>query len=173
MSIIKRIDSLGRIVLPKTIRKSLNIKNSDEVEIECSQDKIIISKYNVVEKNEEILEDIICVLKNYLPKDLSVVITDTNIVLNASNLDFKGFNLSSSYLLHLNSRKPFKESVAPSFNPFENSKDIILKLLFPIIADSMLYGSIAVVGTRESIGLTKEVVMLVDYCRDLIIKIMY
>ena len=97
MSIIKRIDSLGRIVLPKTIRKSLNIKNSDEVEIECSQDKIIISKYNVVEKNEKIIEDIICVLKNYLPKDLSVVITDTNIVLNASNLDFKGFKLSSGY----------------------------------------------------------------------------
>ena len=173
MSIIKRIDSLGRIVLPKNIRKSLNIKNSDEVEIECSQDKIIISKYNVVEKNEIIIEDIICVLKNYLPKNVSVIITDTNIVLNASNLDFKGFKLSSNYLLHLNSRKPFKESIAPSFNPFEKSKDTVLKLSFPIIVDSMLYGSIAVVGTLKSIGLTKEIEMLVEYCRDLIIKIMY
>ena len=173
MSIIKRIDSLGRIVLPKSIRKSLNIKNSDEVEIECSQDKIIISKYNVVEKNEEILEDIICVLKNYLPKDLSVVITDTNIVLNASNLDFKGFKLSSGYHLYLNGRKPFKESIAPSFNPFEKSKDIILKLSFPIIVDSMLYGSIAIIGPRESIGISKEIEKLVEFCRDLIIKIMY
>lgn len=172
MSIIKRIDSLGRIVLPKNIRKSLNIKNSDEVEIECSQDKIIISKYNVVEKNEEILEDIICVLKNYLPKGLSVVISDTNIVLNASNLDFKEFKLSSGYLLHLNGRKPFKESITPSFNPFEKSKDIILKLSFPIIVDSILYGSIAVVGTRESIGISKEIEKLVEFCTNLIIKIM-
>ena len=173
MSIIKRIDSLGRIVLPKSIRKSLNIKNSDEVEIECSQDKIIISKYNIVEKNEEIVEDIICVLKNYLPKNLSVIITDTNIVLNASNLDFKGFKLSSGYLLRLNSRKPFKESVAPSFSPFEKSDNIILKLSFPVIVDSMLYGSIAIIGPRESIGISKEIEKLVEFCRDLIIKIMY
>ena len=173
MSIIKRIDSLGRIVLPKNIRKSLNIKNSDEVEIECSQDKIIISKYNVVEKNEIIIEDIICVLKNYLPKDLSVILTDTNIVLNASNLDFKGFKLSSGYLLRLNSRKPFKESIAPSFNPFEKPKDIILKLSFPIIVDSMLYGSIAIIGPRESIGISKEIEKLVEFCTNLIIKIMY
>ena len=172
MSIIKRIDSLGRIVLPKSIRKSLNIKNSDEVEIECSQDKIIISKYNIVEKNEEIVEDIICVLKNYLPKNLSVVITDTNIVLNASNLEFKGFKLSSGYLLRLNSRKPFKESVAPSFSPFEKSDNIILKLSFPVIVDSMLYGSIAIIGSRESIGVSKEIDKILEFCRDLIIKIM-
>lgn len=172
MSIIKRIDSLGRIVLPKNIRKSLNIKNSDEVEIECSQDKIIISKYNVVEKNEEILEDIICVLKNYLPKNLSVIITDTNIVLNASNLDFKGFKLSSGYHLYLNGRKPFKESIAPSFNPFEKSDNIILKLSFPVIVDSMLYGSIAIIGSRESIGVSKEIDKILEFCRDLIIKIM-
>ena len=172
MSIIKRIDSLGRIVLPKSIRKSLNIKNSDEVEIECSQDKIIISKYNIVEKNEEIVEDIICVLKNYLPKNLSVIITDTNIVLNASNLEFKGFKLSSGYLLRLNSRKPFKESVAPSFSPFEKSDNIILKLSFPVIVDSMLYGSIAIIGSRESIGVSKEIDKILEFCRDLIIKIM-
>lgn len=173
MSIIKRIDSLGRIVIPKSVRKSLNIKNSDEVEIECSKDKIIISKYNVVEKNEMFLENIVQVLHNYLPNELYVVITDTNIALNASNLDFKGLKLSSRYLMLLNNRKAFKESIVPSFNPFENYKNMYLKLSFPIIIDSTLCGSIAIVGKRESATMIKEIETLVEYSRDLIIKIMY
>ena len=32
-SVIKRIDNLGRIVLPKDVRKKLKIKENDELEI--------------------------------------------------------------------------------------------------------------------------------------------
>lgn len=171
MGIIKRIDSLGRIVLPKTVRKALKLSNSDEVEIECNQDKIIISKYNIVENNKIIIDDIVQVLQNHLPNGIVAVITDTNIVTNASNLDFKELKLSSGYLMLLNSRKPFKENIAPTFNPFENIDNVFLKLSFPIIIDSMLYGSIAIVGKKNCCTITKEIIKLVEYGRDLIIKI--
>ena len=42
---IRKIDELGRIVLPKKIRKNLNILFSDKVEIYIEKDKILLKKY--------------------------------------------------------------------------------------------------------------------------------
>ena len=43
--IIRNIDELGRIVVPKEIRKKLGIENTDPVEIYVEGDKIILTKY--------------------------------------------------------------------------------------------------------------------------------
>lgn len=43
-AIVRKIDDLGRIVLPKEIRKTLNIKNNDELEFLVDEDKIILKK---------------------------------------------------------------------------------------------------------------------------------
>lgn len=43
--VVRRIDELGRIVLPIEIRKNLDIDNRDAVEIFVEQDKIILKKY--------------------------------------------------------------------------------------------------------------------------------
>lgn len=41
---IKQIDELGRIVIPKDIRKGLDINPGDEVEIFARQDSIVLRK---------------------------------------------------------------------------------------------------------------------------------
>lgn len=43
--IIRNIDELGRIVVPKEIRKKLGIENTDPVEIYVEDEKIILKKY--------------------------------------------------------------------------------------------------------------------------------
>ncbi len=43
--VVRRIDELGRIVLPIEIRKNLNIENRDAVEIFVDEDKVILKKY--------------------------------------------------------------------------------------------------------------------------------
>lgn len=43
--IIRNIDELGRIVVPKEIRKQLDINNNDPVEIYVDGDKIILKKH--------------------------------------------------------------------------------------------------------------------------------
>lgn len=42
----RNIDKLGRIVIPKEMRKQLGISNNDPVNIECIENKIIITKPN-------------------------------------------------------------------------------------------------------------------------------
>lgn len=45
--IIRRIDDLGRVVIPREIRKQFLIKEGDRLEIFVNKDKIILKKYDV------------------------------------------------------------------------------------------------------------------------------
>ena len=44
--IVRNIDELGRIVVPKEIRNKMDIASSDPVEIYVDGDKIILTKYH-------------------------------------------------------------------------------------------------------------------------------
>ena len=43
--IVRKIDELGRIVLPIEIRNTLDIKPKDSIEIFVDDDKIVLKKY--------------------------------------------------------------------------------------------------------------------------------
>lgn len=44
--IIRKVDELGRVVIPKEIRENLEILEKDPVEIFVDGNKVIIKKYN-------------------------------------------------------------------------------------------------------------------------------
>lgn len=43
--IVRKVDELGRIVIPKEIRKVLRIEEKDGLEIYVEEDRIILKKY--------------------------------------------------------------------------------------------------------------------------------
>lgn len=43
--IVRSVDELGRIVIPKEMRTKMNISSSDPIEIYVEEDKIILKKY--------------------------------------------------------------------------------------------------------------------------------
>lgn len=43
---IRKIDELGRIVIPKDVRKKLNIQENENIVIKCDAKNIFISKYS-------------------------------------------------------------------------------------------------------------------------------
>lgn len=46
--IIRKVDNLGRIVLPIELRRSMDIAERDEMEIYMENDRIILQKYEMV-----------------------------------------------------------------------------------------------------------------------------
>lgn len=44
--IIKSLDKLGRIVIPKKLRKGFNIEQGTQIEVKLDGDKIILKKVN-------------------------------------------------------------------------------------------------------------------------------
>lgn len=61
-TVVRRIDDLGRIVIPKEIRKNLNLKTNDDIELAISNDSLIIKKYSKLLE----LKDIINLITNIL-----------------------------------------------------------------------------------------------------------
>lgn len=44
--IVRRIDDLGRLVIPKELRGTLGIKDGDPIEIFMNGDKVVLRKYS-------------------------------------------------------------------------------------------------------------------------------
>ena len=53
---LKRIDELGRIVLPKSFREEIGVKNNEDVEMISKDNQIIIKKANCMPTLKDIEE---------------------------------------------------------------------------------------------------------------------
>ena len=89
--IIRRIDELGRIVIPKEIRKNLRIKNGDNLEILVDGENITLKKYSQIENLESIAS--MYADSFYQVLKYNVIVTDTDkIVAVGGNLKKKYMN---------------------------------------------------------------------------------
>ena len=77
--ITRRIDDLGRIVIPKEIRKNLKIKENEVLEIFINNDEIILKKFSPFNDSEKVLSDYIKVINDMTGND--VIITDRDKVI--------------------------------------------------------------------------------------------
>ena len=54
--IVRRLDDLGRLVIPKEIRKQFRMKEGDSIEFFIDSDRIVIQKHDMMSKH---IEDIL------------------------------------------------------------------------------------------------------------------
>lgn len=54
--IVRRLDDLGRLVIPKEIRKQYRLKEGDSIEFFIEDDKIIIQKFDILSRHLEEIE---------------------------------------------------------------------------------------------------------------------
>ena len=93
--IVRRIDELGRIVIPKEIRKSLRIKSGDTLEILLNDDNIMLRKYSQIENAIDMVETYVESFHQVLK--YNVIVTDTDkVIAAAGNLKKKYLNLGIS-----------------------------------------------------------------------------
>jgi stage V sporulation protein T len=83
--IVRRVDDLGRIVIPKEIRQTLKIREGDPLEVWIDKDTVCFKKYNVIAPIEYILNSVIELMKD---EDISQKIpeTDRNCVVAMVNM---------------------------------------------------------------------------------------
>lgn len=93
--IVRRIDELGRIVIPKEIRKSLRIKNGDNLEILVENENITLRKYSQIENVTDMAA--IYAESFYQVLKYNIIVTDTDkVVAAAGNLRKKYLNIGIS-----------------------------------------------------------------------------
>lgn len=137
--VVRRIDELGRIVIPKEIRRNLGIRDGENVEIFTENDSIILKKYYRMATNNDLAQSL-CELINSL-FNYKIMITDREKVIFSAGFksDLSGEILSSELLEIIENREIITE---------ENST---LKLKNTEITGTFAY--IPIISLNDSIGL--------------------
>ena len=126
--IVRRIDELGRIVIPKEIRSLMRIKDGDMIEIKFNDDVIKLNKFSNIGRIEEIGSVLCSVLYNSTRK--IVLLCDTDKFIISYGLQVEG-NIPDKLISLLNERK-YIEGINGEYS----------YLISPIIVNSDVIGGV-------------------------------
>ncbi len=148
--VVRRIDDLGRIVIPKEIRKSMRIKDGESLEIFLDSDNIILKKYSD-------LGDLVDFYKNYadsinLYVNENIIIVDrNNIVAIAGSLKKKYLNMSISDEIDkiIQKRNVVFEPSFKEFSLIPNVSELSSYIIAPIIGNGDAIGAVIMMSTTR------------------------
>lgn len=147
-NIKKRIDSLGRIVLPKQIREELKINDFDELNISVEKDCILLKKTICIGKYKEKIDRLLKLLKKIY--DFSIIIIDNECVVSSNNDSI----VCGDALIDFNYNYNYKnELVNLNFNKKNNVS--VFVILENLILDSNLLGYM-IVFSKEILNVSCE-----------------
>jgi len=145
--VTRKIDELGRIVIPKEIRKNLGIRDGETLEIFTSEDSIILKKYFEVRKYEDLSSKLCELIKNIYNVDL--VITDREKVITASNKDIvENTKLNNKFLELIDNREMFISKELLTINLGIDISGYFT--IIPIIASSDSLGLVIIISDNDN-----------------------
>lgn len=140
--IVRKIDDLGRIVLPKELRKCLNINSGDDFQITVNDEKIILEKYSRLENFEQEAKKIIDCFSSVT--NYKIYLTINNKIVNYNNVILNDhlYKLILERKIHIHDQI---DNNIISDNINEEGRIVI----FPIVVNSDLLGAIIVVSNDK------------------------
>lgn len=141
--IVRRIDELGRVVIPKEIRKTLRLKEGEQMEIFTTGDKsLVLRRYSALASGADVSQAYCDALSRATGK--GAVICDSSTVLGASGARFRelvGEDISDKLYDMLDLRK----AGAPDY-PVQIVSDVPANCknqhIVPLIVGGDLYGGV-------------------------------
>jgi AbrB family transcriptional regulator (stage V sporulation protein T) len=161
--IVRRIDDLGRIMVPKEIRRTLRIKDGDPLEIFVEDGCIVYKKYSP-------MSELVGFSQTYadsLAKTTgnACIITDRDVIVAVAGTTKKEFLSKpiSPELEHtIESRERFVTNSTP--NNIINGQTIIFNsmVIYPIISEGEIIGSVILAENRTGIAFGKTEEKLIE-----------
>lgn len=171
--IVRRMDDLGRVVIPKEIRKTMRIRKGDSLEIYTdSSEKIIFKKYSSMAEISSFAENYANVVSKAI--NLPVIISDCDEVVavgGASKKEFLGKKISEEIKKLISKRNHFLKSEVKSkkIHPFEGVESEVVCVL-GIISGGDVMGSLIVLEGEEKNAFSDEKFLLVKTVAELMGK---
>ena len=143
--IVRRIDELGRVVIPKEIRKTMHIKEGEEMEVFVTDDSLVLKKYSPVKNILQLAEEYAEIL--YDNTGYTCVICDADeIIASKRESEYVGKRITKNLENCLRLRKSayFRKSDGISVTPGAGYADIAIA---PIIVDGEVVGGMVLIAS--------------------------
>ncbi len=157
--VVRRIDELGRIVIPKEIRRSLGIKDGASLEIYVDRDVVALKKHstmnNLVEMANIYTETVYTTIK------AEMFITDRDNIISCPNLRKKEFlNKQISNFLEecINKRNKIKEEDIRKLQLTEDKFIDCSYVISPIVANGDVIGLVILISSGKINDTLKNIV---------------
>ncbi len=130
--VIRKIDELGRIVLPKEIRRNLGIRDGENLEIFVENDHIVLKKYSKMQDYSEIVKNLANIVDNTY--DFKIIITDRDKALYSGVDKIKNNQeIGEKLIKYIHNRESVTKSVLDTYN-FKEEDLTGYFLILPIIS---------------------------------------
>ena len=147
--IVRRIDDLGRVVIPKEIRRTMRIREGDPLEIYTSRDgEVIFKKYSLMGG----LEDFAAQLCDTMSRSTGAVcaVTDRDSVIAAAGggkRELLGRRISTQLEQIMENRRIYQyDGAGPRIPVSDESEKFTAAVAAPILSEGDLLGLVLFVG---------------------------
>lgn len=148
--IVRRIDDLGRIVIPKEIRKTLKIKENESLEVFINNDEIILKKFSNMNEMEKNFNDYISILKDITGNNIIITDRDKIIACSVNKKDELLNKEISEYLDNmLESRNSILSNDMRGINIVGDEKINNNYYIIPMIVNSDVIGLLIMLSSKE------------------------
>ena len=151
--IIRRIDELGRIVIPKEIRKNLRIKNGESLEIYLENDSIILKKYSQIESLKNVSIDYVEAFNQIIKHN--IIVTDRDKVIAATGPLKKKYldkEINEFTERSIERRDNFFEKQKKSFQIINDEEEVGYYTFSSIVDNGDAIGSVILISTDVPIS---------------------
>ena len=155
--LVRKIDELGRIVIPKEIRKNLGIKSGEEIEIYIEENNIILKKFHRLLNFKELVGNYVDLFNKILP--ISLIITDCESIILTNKNEYKIFESKKISLSLSKTFEERKDVIGVNLNISDNEIIKANYYIKPVIINTDLIGSIICFSDKE---ISKEEKLVVD-----------
>lgn len=148
--IVRRIDDLGRVVIPKEIRRTMRIREGDPLEIYTDRDgEVIFKKYSPIGEMSQFAAQYAETLNKTC--GLAVVICDRDGVIAGAGIGRKEYadrKLSADFDAIIEARALYTASAGDNI-PIVEGSSYYISCAMPIITDGDVTGCVASVTNGE------------------------
>ena len=158
MGVLRRIDELGRIVIPKGIRSRLKINEGDRVELILENDtELLLRKYSPMQEIKDNVKNMLIALEKEL--NIPVLLCNNEMFLASSSLKYEYYiekPISSKLLSLLNERK----NVGLVNHSLSNLNEPLNCMIYPLAKNSELIGGLIMIGINNTDDLQNRMMLL-------------
>ena len=155
--VVRRVDDLGRIVIPKEIRRTLRIRDGESLEIFVDREMIALKKFSKMSDMEEISKQLVEIVNNVTQK--SVFISDRdNFIAGSGSLRKTYLHKPISKMLEviMKERKNVVEHSLHSIELCDSIKEEYSYVICPVITNGDAIGLVLIISENDDIGQVEE-----------------